>query len=423
MSDHSEAIATFQSITGASKEESTFYLESHDWDLEKAAQTFTTLQEEENQRNDQPQIEEDYEDEEEEDDHRDPMPASRPVYSKPVAKTVSKKAPAGGRVGGIRTLSDFNNDDHDDHDHSDGDDDEDERSQQYFTGGEKSGLVVESAPKKGKNSGNGGSGDIVNDVFDSAKRHGAVASNEKKVEKPDSFDSVGYQLGATDQGNRNVSKPKEKDPNSQVVEVKVTFWNQGFTIDDGPLRKYDNPENKELLDDIQRGIVPRELQKKATTPNGLSVTLINNHNQDYVEPAKPKYVAFSGGGQTLGSSSSTSTNNNNNNNNNNNRATTTSTTTTTTTTNSTPNVSSINVDQSQPTTTVQIRLANGSRLSTTFNHSHTLQDVINYINSSSGSNQSFDLLTGFPQKPVSNPTSTTLKDAGLLNALLIQKLK
>ncbi|KAN0050705.1 hypothetical protein ACTA71_003850 [Dictyostelium dimigraforme] len=422
MSDHSEAIATFQSITGASKEESTFYLESHGWDLEKAAQTYTTLQEEENQRNDQPQIEEDYE--EEEDDHRDPMPPSRPVYSKPVAKTVNKKAPtgsSGGRVGGVRTLSDFNNDDHDDHDHGDGDeDDEDDRSQQYFTGGEKSGLVVESAPKKGKN---GGSGDIVNDVFDSAKRHGAVASNEKKVEKPDSFDSVGYQLGATDQGNRNVSKPKEKDPNQQVVEVKVTFWNQGFTIDDGPLRKYDNPENKELLDDIQRGIVPRELQKKATTPNGLSVTLINNHNQDYVEPAKPKYVAFSGGGQTLGSSSSTSTtsssssSNNNNNNNNNNRTSTTSTTSTAAT-----NVS-INVDQSQPTTTVQIRLANGSRLSTTFNQTHTLQDVINYINNSSGSTQSFDLLTGFPQKPITTPTSTSLKDAGLLNALLIQKLK
>ncbi|KAN0032766.1 hypothetical protein ACTFIV_006686 [Dictyostelium citrinum] len=413
MSDHSQAIETFQSITGASRQESEFYLESHSWDLEKAAQTYTTLQEEENQRNDQPQIEEDYE--EEEDDHRDPMPPSRPVYTKPVANNVSKKAPAGtSRVGGVRTLSDFNNDDHDDHDHSDGDDDEDDRSQQYFTGGEKSGLVVESAPKKGKNSGSGKSGDIVNDVFDSAKRHGAVASNEKKVEKPDSFDSIGYQLGATDQGNRNVSKPKEKDPNSKVVEVKVTFWNQGFTIDDGPLRKYDNPENKELLDDIQRGIVPRELQEKATTPNGLSVTLINNHNQDYVEPAKPKYIAFSGGGQTLGSSSTPSNNNNNNNR---------TTTSTTSTTSSTTNVSPISVDQSQPTTTVQIRLANGSRLSTVFNQSHTLQDVINHINSSSGSTQSFDLLTGFPQKPITTPTSTSLKDAGLLNALLIQKLK
>jgi UBX domain-containing protein 1 len=40
---------------------------------------------------------------------------------------------------------------------------------------------------------------------------------------------------------------------------------------------------------------------------------------------------------------------------------------------------SISVDHSQPVTTVQIRLADGSRLLGQFNHSHTIADVRRFI--------------------------------------------
>lgn len=39
----------------------------------------------------------------------------------------------------------------------------------------------------------------------------------------------------------------------------------------------------------------------------------------------------------------------------------------------------LNVDAEQPTTMIQVRLADGSRVSGRFNHSHTVNDIRNYI--------------------------------------------
>lgn len=30
----------------------------------------------------------------------------------------------------------------------------------------------------------------------------------------------------------------------------ITFWRTGFSIDDGPLRKFDDPANKPFLEDV-----------------------------------------------------------------------------------------------------------------------------------------------------------------------------
>ncbi len=40
----------------------------------------------------------------------------------------------------------------------------------------------------------------------------------------------------------------------------------------------------------------------------------------------------------------------------------------------------VEVDRSRPTTNIQIRLADGSRLVGTFNHFHTIGDIRRYIN-------------------------------------------
>ena len=33
----------------------------------------------------------------------------------------------------------------------------------------------------------------------------------------------------------------------------ITFWRNGFTIEDGPLLSYDNPQNAQLLELINSG--------------------------------------------------------------------------------------------------------------------------------------------------------------------------
>ena len=39
----------------------------------------------------------------------------------------------------------------------------------------------------------------------------------------------------------------------ETVERRVTLWRTGFTIDDGPLRNYTEPENEALLRQLRAG--------------------------------------------------------------------------------------------------------------------------------------------------------------------------
>jgi len=182
------------------------------------------------------------------------------------------------------------------------------------------------------------------------------------------------------------------------VKVKITFWKNGFQVDDGPIRSFNDPQNKQFLDSVQKGEIPDELMKGRKTE--LDVDLIDKKTDDFVPP-KPKLVPFSGSGQSLGSTSSTS---------------------------SAPPPSSqtpmqIKIDESQPVTTLQIRLHDGTRLVAKFNHTHRVQDIRNYIDSSHRvpSGRRYEIMTTFPKKVISNGEQT-LEQAGLLNAVIVQSL-
>lgn len=45
-----------------------------------------------------------------------------------------------------------------------------------------------------------------------------------------------------------------------------------------------------------------------------------------------------------------------------------------------PRPTQLNVDSSQPVTSIQIRLSDGTRLVSKFNHTHTIADIRNFIN-------------------------------------------
>lgn len=44
-----------------------------------------------------------------------------------------------------------------------------------------------------------------------------------------------------------------KPSGSREKEVTLKLWKEGFSIDDGPIRAYSDPEHKEFLDSIRRG--------------------------------------------------------------------------------------------------------------------------------------------------------------------------
>lgn len=80
------------------------------------------------------------------------------------------------------------------------------------------------------------------------------------------------------------------------------------------------------------------------------------------------------------------------------------------------------VDQSLPSTSIQLRLADGTRLISHFNYHHTVSDIRAFIDASRpGAQQNYQLqMMGFPPKILADETQT-IEQAGLANSVVIQK--
>lgn len=80
--------------------------------------------------------------------------------------------------------------------------------------------------------------------------------------------------------------------------VALRMWRNGFTVDDGPLRRYDDPANAEFMNSVKQGRVPLELITAARGKE-LRVQMEDKRDQEYTEPKRPKEF-FTGTGHMLG---------------------------------------------------------------------------------------------------------------------------
>ena len=185
----------------------------------------------------------------------------------------------------------------------------------------------------------------------------------------------------------------------------ITFWANGFTVDDGPLRNYDDPANTAFMQAVGRGECPRELEPTdRATP--ININLVKKET-DYEPPPEPKYVAFSGSGRTLGGSSSSAA--------------------------AAPPPppqpaseiapSEWSIDESAPSTSIQLRLRDGSRKVARFNLSHTVSDIRAYIAAAAPACASGEYtlqLAGFPPKRLTDG-AMKIGDGGLASSVVIQR--
>jgi UBX domain-containing protein 1 len=176
--------------------------------------------------------------------------------------------------------------------------------------------------------------------------------------------------------------------------------------------RYDDPANREILQAIENGRAPLSLMN-VEPGQPADVNVFKRLDEDYVSPKK-KFVPFAGQGQRLGAPApgeATSSP----------PATAHVSVPSSSSQLSSP-APSINVDASAPTTSLQIRLGDGTRLVSRFNHTHTIGDIYGFVNASSvGSRtRNYVLQTTFPNKELSD-MSQTVKDAGLINAVVVQK--
>ncbi|KAI4298749.1 hypothetical protein L6164_032268 [Bauhinia variegata] len=296
----------------------------------------------------------------------------------------SSKA-SSSRAGRIRTLSDLNRPSADSDSDSDG-------PQEYYTGGEKSGMLVQD-PSKGND---------VDAIFNQARQLGAVERPLDQLQEPPrstSFTGTGRLLSG------ETIQSASQQP--EAIVHNIVFWSNGFTVNNGPLRSLDDPENASFLESIKKSECPKELEP-ADRRSAVNVNLIRR-SEKYPEPEK-RHVPFQGVGRTLGSSSSST-------------SAPSEPTVNSTPPNTAPTPSAdLVVDQSLPSTTIQIRLTDGTRLISHFNYHHTIGDIRAFIDASrpEGARNYQLQMMGFPPKLLTDETQT-IEQAKLANSVVIQK--
>ncbi|KAJ5104685.1 UBX domain-containing protein 1 [Penicillium alfredii] len=352
--ENDEVVSQFCAMTGTRPAEAQEYLAANGWDMEAAVTEFFAEQDE-------------------------ALQDMNTGGGRPLGAEGASGTPAGGRsLGGgaapsasaapessssarraapkkkFATLGDFASGDGGDSSDDDGSVDQD-----FFAGGEKSGLAVQNPD------------DLKKKILEKARRAQPPPSDDSEP-RPSHFTGTARTLGGDDAPSQVIQDPTIPAPSRpQRVQRTLHFWADGFSVDDGNLYRSDDPRNAEILEEFARAEVDVELKQ---------------HEEKYVKP-KPKYKPFSGAGQRLGS------------------PTPGVRTPTETPSSATPSAAAAEppkptVDESQPTVTLQVRLGDGTRLTSRFNTTATIGDVYGFVAAAAPGNvgRSWVLMTTFPSK-------------------------
>ncbi|TKW04833.1 hypothetical protein SEVIR_7G135500v4 [Setaria viridis] len=313
------------------------------------------------------------------------------------ASNGGKKPASGGGRGGptIRTLADINRGPAGFPGAGGSGSDSDE-PQEYYTGGEKSGMLVQDPTRRNDSDA----------IFEQARQTGAVQAPPPFLDSQSSSSRSFTGTGRLLSGETTPSAAPAPQEPVHILHV-IHLWNNGFSVDDGPLRAYDDPENADFIESLKMSRCPQELEPAdRTTPVHVNVM---KRLEDYREPIRSR-SAFQGVGRTLGGGPSTDE---------------TSAPAPAAPTSAPPAASrstSFVVDDSQPFTSIQLRLADGTRMVARFNMHHTVGDIRSFIDASRpGAARTYQLQTGFPPKQLADPTRT-VEQAGLANSVIMQKM-
>ena len=330
----------------------------------------------------------------------------------PARKPATRRGPA--RLDNVKGFGDMNGDDDDE--------DDEDKPTEWYTGGAQSGSVVQDPKKKPTR---------VEDILDGARAAGAVDGTAEDLEDPSksrrgggtsaggaAFRGSGNTLGGNGQESTAVGAPGSTpgadggavggaDP--APLPIVITFWTNGFTVDSGELRKYDDPANAPFMQAVANGQCPPELAP-ADRNQPININLVRKETV-YEPPPEPKYRAFQGSGRTLGGTSGPSP-----------EAAAAAPTPGPSSSDAAAGTGEWSVDENTPSTSIQLRLRDGSRIVGKFNLTHAVSDIRNFIRVSSPANGTgaYTLqLSGFPPKKLEDDAQ--LVSDGLANSVIIQR--
>ncbi|CAI5755488.1 unnamed protein product [Candida verbasci] len=290
------------------------------------------------------------------------------------------------RKSGVNTFRDLNDDD---------ESEDDKTNTNFFTGGEKSGLQVED-PNKDRDQ------NIIEQIFQKAKEQMQQPDDRpsaRNQEKPMKFSGTGFKLGDGQVESEVIEDPDRPNFKPTKVNREITFWRQGFTVGDGPLHRYDDPRNATILQELNQGRVPMSILD-VEFGQDVDVSVFKKTDEDWTPP-KRKLGGYHGPGQRLGSPVPGE-----------------------------PIVtekvekSENKPNESDGDTLVQIRFANGKRITQKFNSTDTIASVYKFVRNHENNvgGREFILSHAIPVKPIEED-DTTVGDAKLKNAVIVQRWK
>jgi len=229
---------------------------------------------------------------------------------------------------------------------------------------------------------------------------------------PGGFPNLGSLFGRGARAPPQDGRDLPEDYEEESVTRHLTLWRDGFSVEDGPLMRYDDPQHAATLQAIQNGTAPEHVLN-VRFGQQVELRVAKRTNEEYIAPPKKPAKPFSGSGNALGSSTSTSS------------AVPSKPASPAPAASSTPGTVPFEVDQTKPITTIQVRLGDGSRVRAQFNQeTHTIADIRSWIDHANPgmASRSYVLMTAFPNKELTDE-SVTIKDADLLGSVVTQKWK
>ncbi|KAJ4001223.1 hypothetical protein F5050DRAFT_1796785 [Lentinula boryana] len=286
--------------------------------------------------------------------------------------------------------------------HDSDDDEDDGQGESWFAGGERRGG--DSVP----------GGNMVRDILRRAAEGGGPAPAEPVSRR---FFGGGHTLGSDEVESTYLPDPSQR--REEPIIRYLTFWRDGFTVEDSSLMRYDDPVHASILAEIQSGRAPPSLLN--INPGDPVELRVSKRTDENFVPPKPD--AFSGSGHRLGAPVPEFTG-----------ASSSGGLVLPGSFTDTPPVpsstmaepTSVNarfeVDQSKPMTSVQIRLTDGTRMVCRMNLTHTVSDLRNFINASRPENltRPYTIGTSFPNRTLDD-LNATIEQAGLKNSVVVQK--
>ncbi|VWU50452.1 ubiquitin regulatory protein, putative [Hepatocystis sp. ex Piliocolobus tephrosceles] len=231
-----------------------------------------------------------------------------------------------------------------------------------------------------------------------------LRKDEHKKNEQESHYIGGHKSGLAVENSDDDAIPSFFSANAQENFTFITLYKNGFIIgDDGEFKDLDKEENKKFMENIQAGILPKELSGKSKT---MSVAINDKSYQIYTPSShKTEEIVYKGKGIKLRTCESNvneeemeklMSNNIANN-----------------------EIKEINIDNNKPITTLHIRLYNGKKITQKFNYDHTVEDLYQFVYTLTPID--FSLSYDYPLKLIER-SENTLDSAKLLNIIITQKL-